>query len=90
MELNEARTEINSIDEEIVKLLEKRFNAVNEIGLYKRRQGLPIYDEGRERQVAENCINFLENKQYSKYINDIYFQIMKCCKDIQSSLKDEQ
>ncbi|HBC30633.1 MAG TPA: chorismate mutase [Clostridiales bacterium] len=83
MVLNKARAEINKIDIEIVKLLEKRFNIVNEIGCYKRKQNLPIYDEAREKQVVENCISLLENKEYSKYIDDIYFQIMKSCKDIQ-------
>jgi monofunctional chorismate mutase len=83
MVLNKARAEINKIDIEIVKLLEKRFNIVNEIGCYKRKQNLLIYDEAREKQVVENCISLLENKEYSKYIDDIYFQIMKSCKDIQ-------
>ena len=83
MVLNNARAEINKIDIEIVKLLEKRFNIVNEIGCYKRKQNLLIYDEAREKQVVENCISLLENKEYSKYIDDIYFQIMKSCKDIQ-------
>lgn len=86
MELNKARTEINNIDKEIVNLLEKRFNIVNEIGHYKRKQKLPIYDEARERQVVDNCIGFLENKEYSKCIDDIYFQIMRSCKDIQNNL----
>lgn len=83
MELDKARTEINKIDKEIVRLLEKRFNIVNEIGNYKRKQGLSIYDEAREKQVVESCISYLENKEYSKFIDDIYFQIMKCSKDIQ-------
>ena len=83
MELDKARTEINKIDKEIVRLLEKRFNIVNEIGNYKRKQGLSIYDETREKQVVESCTSYLENKEYSKFIDDIYFQIMKCSKDIQ-------
>lgn len=83
MELDKARTEINKIDKEIVRLLEKRFNIVNEIGNYKRKKGLSIYDEAREKQVVESCISYLENKEYSKFIDDIYFQIMKCSKDIQ-------
>ena len=78
MELNKARTEINNIDKEIV----------NKIGHYKRKQNLPVYDEIREKQVIESCINFLENKQYSKCIDDIYFQIMRSCKDIQNNIKE--
>lgn len=88
MELNRARTEINNIDKEIVALLEKRFNIVNEIGCYKRKQHLPVYDEDRENQVIQNCIIFLENKEYSKCIDDIYFQIMRTCKDIQNNIRD--
>jgi monofunctional chorismate mutase len=83
MELDKARTEINKIDKEIVRLLEKRFNIVNEIGNFKKKQGLSIYDEAREKQVVESCTSYLENKEYSKFIDDIYFQIMKCSKDIQ-------
>jgi monofunctional chorismate mutase len=90
MELNQARIEINNIDKEIVKLLEKRFNTVNEIGHYKRKQKLPVYDEVRERQVVDNCISLLENKEYSKCIADIYFQIMRGCKEIQNILKEEE
>ena len=90
MELNRARAKINKIDKEIVRLLEKRFNLVNEIGCYKRKQRLPIYDNVREKLVVEACINALDNKDYSKYVDDIYFQIMKSCKDIQNSLKEEK
>ncbi|NLJ58993.1 MAG: chorismate mutase [Tissierellia bacterium] len=87
MELDKIRREINNIDKEIVKLLEKRFNIVIEAGLYKRKNNLPIYDEERERQVVESCINLLEDKKHSKCIDDIFFQIMRSCKDIQNDLK---
>ena len=89
MELDKARREIDNIDEEIVKLLEKRFNLVNEIGLIKNGRNLPVYDESRERQVLESCADILENKEYSKYIDNIYFQIMKSCKSIQGARNKE-
>lgn len=90
MELDKARIEINNIDKEIVKLLEKRFNIVVEVGRYKRKNNLPIYDELREKQVVDSCISFLENKDYSKCVDDIYFQIMRTCKDIQNHMKEEE
>ncbi|HNZ82224.1 MAG TPA: chorismate mutase [Sedimentibacter sp.] len=89
MELDKARAEIDKLDKEIVKLLEKRFNLASEIGFLKKEQNLPVYDESRERQVLEYCAGILENKEYSKYICDIYFQIMNICKDIQR-LKDKE
>ena len=67
MELDKARAEIDKLDKEIVKLLEKRFNLASEIGFLKKEQNLPVYDESRERQVLEYCAGILENKEYSKY-----------------------
>lgn len=80
MDLNHARNEINIIDKEIVQLLEKRFNIVMEIGKYKKENNIPIYDKEREKTVVKNCIGYLENKNYSKSIEDIYIQIMDSSK----------
>lgn len=80
MDLNHARNEINIIDKEIVQLLEKRFNIVMEIGKYKKENNIPIYDKEREKTVVKNCIVYLENKNYSKSIEDIYIQIMDSSK----------
>nr|WP_312576486.1 chorismate mutase [Sedimentibacter sp.] len=81
--LNEIRNEINSIDEDIVKLLEKRFNLVLKVGIYKATQNLPIFDEAREKIVIEKCKNHLKNKKYSNYIEKVYIQLMNTCKDIE-------
>lgn len=83
MELDRARIEINAVDKEIVKLLEKRFNLVLQIGKYKKDNNLPVYDEDREKKVIENCENNLENNMYSKHIETIYKQIMNTCKELE-------
>ncbi|HAQ40319.1 MAG TPA: chorismate mutase [Clostridiales bacterium] len=83
MDLKNARTEINNIDMEIVRLLEKRFNVVLEIGQYKKENNIPIYDAKREKAVIENCISYLENKEYSKCIEGIYRQIMDSSKELE-------
>ena len=85
IDLNEIRNEINSIDKELVKLLEKRFNLVLQVGQYKTVHNLPIFDDEREKIVIEKCKNQLSNKQYSNYIENIYTQIMNTCKDIQKN-----
>lgn len=84
MDLNDARVEINNIDKEIVHLLEKRFKIVIEIGNFKKKNNIPVYDEKREQNVIYNCVSYLENEQYSKYITDIYKQIMNSCKELQN------
>lgn len=83
MTMEEYRKEINSIDDELIKLLERRFNVVLKIGQYKKKNNLPIYDETREKMVIENCVNRLENKNYSRNIEEVYHQIMDTCKDLE-------
>lgn len=84
MEINELRSEINEIDRKIVKLLEKRFDFVLQVGHYKKEKNLPIFDPERENMIIENCGSYLENKIYLKYLEQIYTEIMNSCKDIQS------
>jgi monofunctional chorismate mutase len=81
--MEQYRKEINSIDEELVKLLERRFNVVLKIGQYKKENNLPIYDEKREKMVIENCVSILDNKNYSHNIEDVYNKIMETCKDLE-------
>lgn len=83
--LDEIRNEINSIDTELVKLLEKRFNLVLQVGQYKTVHNLPIFDLEREKKVVEKCKNQLNNKRFSNYIEKVYLQIMNTCKDIQKN-----
>lgn len=83
MDLNSARTEINNIDKEIVLLLEKRFDAVMEIGQYKKENNIPVYDGKREQAVVESCVGYLKNKNYSKCIIDIYKQIIDSSKELE-------
>lgn len=83
MDLNNSRIEINKIDKEIVSLLEKRFNIVMEIGKYKKENSIPVYDEKREKVVIKNCIDYLNNRELSKQIEDIYMQIMNSSKELE-------
>jgi chorismate mutase / prephenate dehydratase len=49
--MEQCRAEIDSIDAELLRLLERRAEVASEIGALKRRAGLPICDPGREREV---------------------------------------
>lgn len=83
MDLNNARIQINKVDKDIVALLEKRFNIVMEIGKYKKENNVPILDAKREEMVVKNCTEYLNNKIYSKAIEDIYRQIMDSSKELE-------
>ncbi|MGQ9478516.1 MAG: prephenate dehydratase [Thermoproteota archaeon] len=49
--IRELRRRIDRVDEEIVRLIARRIELTREIGREKRRRGLPVVDEERERQV---------------------------------------
>lgn len=50
-ELNSFRAEIDSIDAELARLLELRFETCEKIGQYKRINGIPIENREREREL---------------------------------------
>jgi chorismate mutase/prephenate dehydratase len=81
--LEELRYEIDNIDKELVSLLEKRMDAVGEVALFKKKNGTPILDETREKQVISKNIERVVNDEYKSYIEDILKAIMDSSKEYQ-------
>lgn len=73
--LDEARKNINEIDEEIVQLFEKRMMAVEDVIAYKIENNLPIFDESREKEVIKRNVEKLNNKELRPYYEE-YLQMM--------------
>lgn len=82
-DLQKLRVEIDEIDRELVKLLEKRMNISLKIGEYKKEKKIDIRDMGREEQIIESRLNYLNNKNLNKYLIKLLKFIMKISKDIQ-------
>ena len=79
--LGDLRLELDNIDQEVVKLLVKRFHITDEIGAIKSEQGMSIYDESREKviydKIRQICYETLsEDDDISEIIVDIYTLIM--------------
>jgi chorismate mutase / prephenate dehydratase len=53
--LNSSRRRIDSIDDQIVKLLNERARVVREVGLIKKQFHAPASAPGREEQVARRA-----------------------------------
>ena len=53
MDLDDWRSRINDLDEQILNLLNQRVHAAREIGELKRQQDLPYFVPEREAQVLE-------------------------------------
>jgi chorismate mutase len=55
MKLEDWRKEIDSIDREIVRLVNRRAKIAREIGVLKAAAGLPVVDETREDEILRNA-----------------------------------
>ena len=59
MEIAELRIEINNIDNEIVKLLVQSVEVATNIGLEKKKRGLPVFDAVRERERLNTILGMV-------------------------------
>ena len=57
--LDEARIEINLIDEKMITLFKERMALAKEIALYKKANNLAVYDEKREEALVSKNLNIL-------------------------------
>jgi chorismate mutase/prephenate dehydratase len=73
MELEKLRTEIDKIDDEILKLFSRRMEVVTDIAAYKRENNLPVMQQNRESQVIarvrENAPGGLENASETLFVD---------------------
>ena len=74
--LGDYRTEIDKIDKEMTKLLEKRINISNSISKYKMEHDMQIFHPEREKIVIEKNKGYLENKEYGDLVESYYDNLM--------------
>ncbi len=66
-ELETSRNEISRIDAEMAKLFEQRMQAASVIAEYKKRHGLSIKDEVREKELIDRDRKLIENADIESY-----------------------
>lgn len=52
-QLEEARREIDAVDEELAKLFERRMQAVADVAAWKKTNNMPVFDGAREEEVLQ-------------------------------------
>ncbi|MGM0126044.1 chorismate mutase [Enterococcus sp. AZ194] len=75
--LSQQRQLIDSVDSQIVQLLEKRMTAVSKIAEIKGDSSKPVLDSAREKQVIEKIENRVTEVSYKETIVETYKDIMK-------------
>ena len=88
MELEKIRQEIDSIDKELVHLLERRMHCVEDIIRYKETHQNPILDRGREDDVLANVAGLVQDKRYEETILATYRDLMKRSRGYQADQLD--
>lgn len=77
MDLNEIRQQIDTVDNEIVALLEERMKLVTRVSAYKQRTGKAIYDPEREQALLDKVAGNVANLEYQEPIVASFADIMK-------------
>jgi chorismate mutase len=70
------REEIDSIDSELISLLESRLNLSLQTGKLKKKMDKDLYDEGREAEILKK-IDELALIYPKEDLKSIFMQIMK-------------
>ena len=85
MELNlqEIRTQLDQIDDQMTALFAKRMNLVTEVAAYKKEKGLPILDTGREREIV-NRVTLEAGKNLEQYTKMLYQTIFNVSRAYQA------
>lgn len=84
--LDKLRKDIDRIDKELVRLFEERMDTAKKVGEYKKENNIDILNSKREAEVLKNRVGLLENKDYEKYTEDFFENIMMLSRNLQSTI----
>ena len=85
-ELQKARETINQVDKEMARLFEMRMDAVKQVASYKKENGLPVDDFGREDEILKRNSEYIDNEEYRAYYVNFLKNNIKLSKDMQHKL----
>ena len=76
MDLKAYRDQIDAIDQQIVALLNQRYNIVREVGKWKLERGLPIHVPEREKALLEKLDSLNQGPMLRSTLFAIYREII--------------
>jgi chorismate mutase/prephenate dehydratase len=87
MNLDDLRNQIDSLDGEIVRLLNERINVVLSIGEKKKKSGAEIYVPSRERAVFDKIKRLNDGPLPEESAHAIYREIMSAALALETEMK---
>ncbi len=82
MDLKELRTQIDAIDSQLTELFCRRMDVSEKIGEYKKENGLPVFDEMREKERTE-AVRAGCPERYKDAVTALYKEIFRLSRDVQ-------
>ena len=80
--IEQLREQIDNLDNEIIRLLDARFDCSKAIGEEKKKIAKQVLDSKRE-EVILNKVENLSQKDHAPYIKEIYKKIMEQSREYQ-------
>ena len=75
-ELDALRRAIDDVDRRLLDLIAERVRIVLEVGDFKRRRSLPIYDPERERTMIEQLIQIAPKPLNPQLVRRIFERVI--------------
>jgi chorismate mutase/prephenate dehydratase len=87
MELNKLRREVDKLDTNILKLLNKRTKLILEIGKLKQKKGISVYVPGREKEVYGKLLKKNQGPLPNNNVRAIYREIMSGALSLEKQIR---
>ncbi len=82
MNIDELRQKIDETDKEITRLFEERMKCASLIADYKKENGLPVFDEEREKEVTKK-VTANVSEEFIPYTEKLYNTIFTLSRSYQ-------
>ncbi|CAN5622672.1 prephenate dehydratase [soil metagenome] len=86
-DMDNLRIGIDEVDEEIVRLLDRRARLARKIGEIKRAEGLDTYAPARERRVMDRISGLSEGDFPRRGLEMVFREIISCSISLEEALK---
>ncbi len=81
--IEELRERVNEVDRELVRILNERALIVQELGAFKREEGVALFDPRREEEILRGVAEMNEGPIYDTSMRDIFELIMHRIRDLE-------
>lgn len=88
MDLQELRTQIDKIDDQLVHLFVQRMAVSAQVAAYKKEHGLPVLMPAREQDKLRS-LGEIAGPEMAEYVQNLYLTIFELSRNYQSRLNNE-